>query len=282
MTTPRKAQDRLDVLRRIDEYERKGLFSHDVEDDPPTVPLEADQVDYLGEKLSSRIMTALVNCYGKHFINGLIRSRRLIIKEVRGIGNFTALGGSGAVITCNHFNAYDNFAVYKAIEKPLGRRRLYKVIREGNYTSFPGVYGLFFRHCNTLPLSSRSSTMRKFMSSVDILLRRGEKILVYAEQGMWWNYRKPRPLTNGAFKFAVSAGVPVIPFFITMEDSAITGEDGFPVQEYTVHILEPIFPDPALSCRGNVDEMKRRNYTAWKDVYEKTYGIPLVYSAEGD
>ena len=33
----------------------------------------------------------------------------------------------------------------------------------------------------------------------------GEKVLVYPEQSMWWNYRKPRPLKSGAFKFAISS-----------------------------------------------------------------------------
>ena len=180
-------------------------------------------------------------------------------------------------MTCNHFNAFDNFAVYHVIEKVLPHRKMYKVIREGNYTSFPGMYGLFFRHCDTLPLSSKFSTMKLFIKSMDILLRRGEKVLVYAEQGMWWNYRKPRPLTSGAFKFAVDSNVPVLPFFITMSDSDIIGGDGFPVQEYSIHILEPIYPDPKLSEKENIEMMKGKNYQMWKDVYEKTYGIPLEY-----
>ena len=43
---------------------------------------------------------------------------------------------------------------------------------------------------------------------------------------MWWNYKKPRPFKPGAFKFAVTAEVPIIPFFITMEDTDKIGEDG--------------------------------------------------------
>ena len=47
-----KAKDRLEVLKRIDEYERKRWFSKDVEDDPPTITLMPDKVDYLHKKLS--------------------------------------------------------------------------------------------------------------------------------------------------------------------------------------------------------------------------------------
>ncbi|WP_318662538.1 lysophospholipid acyltransferase family protein [Treponema sp.] len=272
-----KDPQRLAVLARIDEYERKGWFSKDVEDDPPTIPLEPEKTDYLCKKFSNKILRIVVYAIARHFIHKIIRNKQMIIKDVVGLENFVKLRKSGLIMTCNHFNAFDNFAVYHVIEKVLPHRKMYKVIREGNYTSFPGMYGLFFRHCDTLPLSSKFSTMKLFIKSMDVLLRRGEKVLVYAEQGMWWNYRKPRPLTPGAFKFAVTSNVPVLPFFITMSDSDIIGGDGFPVQEYTVHILEPIYPDPKLSEKENIEMMREKNYQMWKDVYEKTYGIPLEY-----
>jgi len=272
-----KDPQRLAVLARIDEYERKGWFSKDVEDDPPTIPLEPEKTDYLCRKFSNKILRIVVYAIARHFIHKIIKNKQMIIKEVNGLENFIKVRKSGLIMTCNHFNAFDNFAVYHVIEKVLPHRKMYKVIREGNYTSFPGMYGLFFRHCDTLPLSSKFSTMKLFIKSMDILLRRGEKVLVYAEQGMWWNYRKPRPLTSGAFKFAVDSNVPVLPFFITMSDSDIIGGDGFPVQEYSIHILEPIYPDPKLSEKENIEMMREKNYQMWKDVYEKTYGIPLEY-----
>ncbi|MBR2933252.1 MAG: hypothetical protein IKC33_02955, partial [Clostridia bacterium] len=55
------------------------------------------------------------------------------------------------------------------------------------------------------------------------------------------NYRKPKPLKSGAFLLAAQAGVPVLPCFITMQDSDIIGDDGYPVQEYTIHVSEPIY-----------------------------------------
>ena len=118
------------------------------------------------------------------------------------------------------------------------------------------------------------------MVAVKTLLARGEKILVYAEQGMWWNYRKPRPLTAGAFKFAAESKVPVLPIFITMEDSDLIDGDGFPVQKYTVNILPAIYPDSSKSTKENIEEMKNKNYEEWKKVYEDFYKIPLTYNTE--
>ena len=278
-----KDKGRLEILARIEEYEKKGWFSKDVEDDPPTIPLTPDKVDYLNKKLSNKIATFFVNIGAKRFIKNLVKNGQMIIKGVEGIENFEAIQKSGAILTCNHFNPFDNFAIhyvlFKYMYKP-GKQVLYKVIREGNYTNFPGIYGFFFRHCNTLPLSANFSTMKNFMTAMKVLLERGEKVLVYAEQGMWWNYRKPRPLTAGAFKFAAESKVPVLPIFITMNDSDKIGADGFPIQEYTLHFLPAIYPDESKSIKENMEIMKDKNYAAWKEVYEKTYGIPLTYSCD--
>ena len=278
-----KDKGRLEVLARIEEYEKKGWWTKDVEEDPPTIPLTPDKVDYLNKKLKNKIATFFVNIGAKRFIKNLVKNGQMIIKGIEGIENFEAVRNSGAILTCNHFNPFDNFAIHYALFPymySLGKPVLYKVIREGNYTNFPGIYGFFFRHCNTLPLSANFSTMKNFMSAMKVLLQRGEKVLVYAEQGMWWNYRKPRPLTVGAFKFAVESNVPVLPIFITMKDSDKIGGDGFPIQEYTLHFMPAIYPDASKSAKENMEMLKDKNYAVWKEVYEKTYGIPLTYSCE--
>jgi len=280
--TPLATRERLAVLERIEEYERLGFFDRDVEIDPPTRQLEPGEVDYLGKKSSTRFFTKIANRVARAFFEKQIKKGNLIIKEIKGLENYLAVADKGALITCNHFNAFDNYAVFKAIEGSLGKKNLYKIIREGNYTSFGGLYGFFFRHCNTLPLSTRMVTLRDLIESVNTLLSRGEKVLIYPEQGMWWNYRKPRPLKLGSFRFAVKAGVPVVPFFITTEDTDKKDAAGFPILAYTVHILPAIHPDPEKNIRQNTEEMCLTNYNAWKKVYEEVYGIPLTYTTEGE
>ena len=235
-------------------------------------------IDYLRKKLKSRIKTRLTYKVARTFLNKIIENKQLIIKDVIGTEHMDALT-SGAVITCNHFNAFDSFAMQIAYEKSkqCKKRRLYRVIREGNYTNFPGFYGMLMRNCYTFPLSSNRDTMKKFLSSMDTVLQHGDFMLVYPEQSMWWNYRKPKPLKKGAYTFAAKNHVPVLPCFITMEDSDILGDDGFYVQEYTIHIAEPIYPDPQKTQAENVDAMRRKNAAVWKQIYEEFYGIPLVY-----
>lgn len=272
-----QSEARLKVLEKISEYERQGLWDKDVEDDPETIVLMPDKVDYLGEKLSSKICTWIANRAAVRYYEKRIKSGEFIIKSVNGLENYRSVKG-GAVITCNHFSVYDNYTVYRAIRNELPRgHQLYKVIREGNYTNFKGIFGFFFRHCNVLPLSSNTETMKKFLKSVSTLLERGEKILVYPEQAMWWNYRKPRPMKNGAFRFAVKSKAPIIPSFITMEDTDKLDCDGFKIQAYTIWFLPPIYPKAELSDKENCEYLKEENYKAWKDLYEKVYGVPLVY-----
>ena len=267
---------KLELLRRIKELEKQELWHLDVEDDPETYPLMPEKVDYLNEKLSSKIKNKIANICGARFFDNMIAKRQLIIKQVRGIENFKAVEG-GKIVTCNHFSVGDNYAVWVALREHMDGKLLYKVIREGNYTNPPKPFGLFMRHCNTLPLSSQKATMVKFIKAFAALLRRGETILIYPEQGMWWNYRKPRPMQDGAFSLAVRNNAPVIPIFITMEDSDILDPDGFPVQEYTLHILPAIYPDSNLSYAAAKKDMKNKNYEAWVRTYEEFYQKPLKY-----
>ena len=275
-----KDQGRVAVVKKIEEYERAGRFAEDVEDDPPTIPLDPDDIDYLRRSPLAKARTAAAFSAARRFVNRLTDDKKLIIKEIRGIENLTGLE-TGAVLTCNHFNAFDSFAMQIAVDSAkLKNRKLYRVIREGNYTSFPGFYGFLMRNCNTLPLSSNHKTLKKFMEATDTLLGRGHLVLVYPEQSMWWNYRKPKPLKNGAFTFAVKNGVPVIPCFITMRDTDLIGDDGFFVQEYTIHIGKPLEPDRDLPYSKKVQALADENYRIWKEIYEREYGMPLRYTTE--
>ena len=274
-----KSAHKLELLRKIEEFERQGLWHLDVEDDPETYPLMPDQIDYLNEKLSNRMKSKIANIAATRFFDKMIANRQLIIKEVRGIENFATVK-QGSIVTCNHFSITDNYAVWVALRDAMDGRMLYKVIREGNYTNPPKPFGLFMKHCNTLPLSSQTATMKKFLRAVKTLLERGETILIYPEQSMWWNYRKPKPMQDGAFALAVRNKAPIVPIFITMEDSDVPDGEGFFVQEYTVHILPAIYPDTSLSSIAARDKMKQENYDAWVKVYEDFYKTPLVYEKE--
>ena len=278
----KRDKDRVEILHKIEQYEHEGRFDEDVENDPPGRVLMPDEIEYVRKTKSEKLKTKFAFKMAHKFVDGLIEDKKLIIKEIRGIENFNGLD-RGAIITCNHFNAFDSFAIqlaYEAANQP--NRSFWRVIREGNYTSFPGFYGFLMRHCNTLPLSSNVDTMKKFFKAIDELLENGDYVLFYPEQSMWWNYRKPKPLKRGAFICAARSAAPVLPCFITMKDSDVMGEDGFYVQEYTIHISPPIYPQQGLTHRRQAEMMMKKNYELWKEIYEAEYHIPLSYTTSGN
>ena len=272
------SEERRAILQKIEEYEAKGWFDKPIENDPEAPELKPEKVDYLCKKASSRFKRRVANLIADRYFLNLIKKGVITIDGVQGEEYLQDGLKNGAIVLCNHFSPFDNYIVFHCIRKYLPKKYLYKIIREGNYTNFPGLYGFFFRHCNTLPLSRNRRTLMNFLSAVDTLLKSGESILVYPEQEMWWNYRKPRPFKIGGFKMAYKAGVPVLPVFITMQhDEVRLDENGYPVQRHTVHVMPPIYPDLSLGEKAGAQAMLDAAQALYAQKYEEVYNTPLTY-----
>ena len=274
------SKERQEVVNRILDYEKKGLFNEDVENDPPSTILMPDQVDYLRKKWRNKIARFFVSRSADKIVDKLIQANQIIIKDIKGKENLQGIEGT-AFITSNHFHVFENMALYKVFKEFAPKKDFYRVIREGNYTAPPKDFALFLRHCNTLPISSHPATMKKFVQAIDVLAKGNNYILIYPEKSMWWNYKKPRPFKDGAFRFACKNNRPIIPCFITMEDSSEHfDKDNAPVQEYTIHIMKPIYKDENLPYKEAVQKMKELNFNLWKETYEKVYNKKLSYTED--
>lgn len=270
--------ERREILEKIQQFEKEGRFIEDVENDPPFRYLSVGDVDYKHQKWRTRTLSRWTYRESIRFFNKLIKKGDIVIDGVEGIENLKHLQ-TGAIITSNHFNPFDSIPIHLVAKKHLRGKKLFTIIKEGNYT-FPGLYGRFMRYCYTLPLASDFDVMREMMDSVDYWLKKGNYILIYPEQSMWWNYRKPKPLREGAFRFAAKSNVPVIPTFITMRDTDKLDKEGYKIQAYTLHICPPIYPEHGLSIKDNTERMLKENERAWKNIYESTYGIKLEYTTK--
>ncbi|MBQ8546007.1 MAG: 1-acyl-sn-glycerol-3-phosphate acyltransferase [Clostridia bacterium] len=279
--TEKRAKDRVELVKKIANFEKDGIFDQDVEEDVPGRMIMPDEIKYIKKSPIAKLKAAFALKMAKKFFYKLEKKKMVMIDdEVDGLENFAKLD-TGAIITCNHFNAMDSFAMHWVyLKSKQKKRKLYRIIREGNYTSYPGFYGFLMRNFYTLPLSSNHKTMKKFMVATNELLQTGHFVLVYPEQSMWWNYRKPKPLKPGAFSFASKNQVPVLPIFISMRDSEVLGPDGYYVQKYKMHIEKPIYPNPELNARENTEYMLKENERIWKEIYEREYQIPLEYTTE--
>ena len=95
---------------KIDFLEELGLFYLDINEDPPTIPLDPDKVDYLRKKFLNKVKSTMTTKYAEHLVKKLMKEKKLIIKGFDGIENMQSVK-SGAVLTCNHFNPFDCFTM---------------------------------------------------------------------------------------------------------------------------------------------------------------------------
>ena len=268
----------LPIEKRIQYLETIGVFDVDVNLDPPTKVLMPDdpELDYLKEKQEKQEKYNTTNKWAEDFIRGVISNGALKIESVEGIENLELLNGQrqGAIITINHFNPLDTFAVEAAIHDAGIEKKLFKVIREGNYTNFPeGPIADYFKYGRTLPLSQSKATMRMFLDSLKKLLDDGNLIIVCAEQAMWENYHKPKPMKYGAYRWATESHVPVIPMFIGHSKE---GESAL----YTIYIGNPIFSQEDKSLSENTIEMRNKNFDFCRWAYEWHYRRRLTYATQ--
>ena len=80
-----KSQYRLEVLKKIEQLEKEGKFDVDAEDDPPTIVLTPENIDYLRKKMTSKLKRVFANEVGERFLDNLLKNNKLIIKEINGI-----------------------------------------------------------------------------------------------------------------------------------------------------------------------------------------------------
>ena len=267
-------EERLQVIDNIKNALEEGNSFKKVELFDPIITDEdvkrlIEPFDTERRKLKNKILSFLA----RKIAEGETKKRNTLT-EIRGLENALAVNG-GAIITQNHFNIMDNtLARLLAMECQKGDD-FHIVIQETN-AFMKGYFGFLMRNCNTLPVSRSASYMAKNLKpAIKNILKRDGFILIYPEQEMWFNYKKPRELRDGAYHYAAEFDVPVIPTFVTMENSGETGEDGFYKQKYILHVLRPIYPDKELSVRENRERMKELDAMAKRSCYEEFYGITL-------
>lgn len=262
--TNNKKRSRREVTEGVQEaLERRGKFGWETiaYGDSWNMP---DEHYHYKQNFFGRLETGMWRCV-------LATVGRLYIKvyfgaKAVGKKNVKALKKSGAVTVCNHFHYVDTLFVREAI----GHFRSYHTLAPWNNKG--GAGGHIVRHGGTLPFSSDIKAMRNFNAEAERLLKKGKFINFYPEHSMWWAYRKPRPMRDGAFHYAVKFGVPVLPLFCTFDKSR-KGK----IKKLRIHVLPPIYPPENMPKKQAEEKMKEAAEAEWRECYEKTYNTPLVY-----
>ena len=186
----------------------------------------------------------------------------------------------GVLITSNHFSPVEN-TVIRHLTNTLGRRRLNIISQTTNFAML-GVIGFLMNYADTIPISTEPRYLaRDFLSVLkEKLVLRKEAVLLYPEQEMWFNYRKPRPPKGGAYFFAAKLNVPIISCFVEIVDTPKDDTPEFRQVKYILHVLDVLFPDAEKSVRENTEILSERDYALKKACYETVYGKKLTYTFE--
>ena len=194
--------------------------------------------------------------------------------EIVGLENALGIEG-GAIITSNHYNPTDSTPIRILADK-LGRKKKLHIIVQERNIFMTGLFGFLMKNCSTHPVSRKPRYMAKNLKpALEGILKSGSLVLIYPEQEMWYNYKRPRPLRDGAYHYAAEFSVPIIPTFtemVTMEGER--DSDGALPVKHILHVLPPIYPDGDLSIRDNRERMMRADFDARIASYEECYGIP--------
>ena len=259
-------------LKKQKEFELAGNFNQDEDE----INYDAcDPVDETFNYLRRRYRDRFKHFFYIRTLKKYCRkiNRQLINLKVVGRTNLFGLFG-GRIVTCNHISKVDSFAVRAAVGMDI------KFVA-ADFNNWKGKMGNISRNTGYLPIPAKLnlSVMRKFNHAMEYFLRKKWSILIYPEQAMWREYKKPRPLKPGAFHYAAKYHRPIVPLFITIEDKAehLDEEGRVNFGNYTVHILPPIYPRKDLDERENAEYLMNANFEAWRRCYERTYGIPLEY-----
>ncbi len=272
-------ENRKAVIQNIKTFAQSRQFHNKVElSDPVLTPEENRKIT--DDFLSAR--TSIVYKIKKALGVSLAKTAAKVINkdtEIVGLEKIPKELG-GVLITSNHFSPLENTVIRYLIQK-MGRRHLAIVGQTSNF-AMKGFIGFLMNYADTIPLSTEPRYLaRDFLSLLkERLVDKKHAVLLYPEQEMWFNYRKPRPPKSGAYFYAAKLDVPIVSCFVEMADLNEDDTDEFKKVKYVLHICGVLYPDKEKTVRENTEELGIRDYELKKECYEKVYGKKLTYDFE--
>ena len=267
------------VIENIKKYAENGEFHNKVELNDPVLSAEENRAitdSYMEnrERLAFKLKSAVAVAIAK-------TATKIINKDTEIIGiEKIPTDLQGVIITSNHFGPLEN-TIIRHLTNKLKRRKLNIISQTTNF-AMTGPIGFLMNYANTIPISTEPRYLaRDFLSVMkEKLVENKEAILLYPEQEMWFNYRKPRPPKNGAFFYATKLNIPIISCFVEIVDKSEDDTDEFKKVKYILHVLDVLYPDQTKTSKENVEYLAETDYNLKKACYEQVYNKPLTYTFE--
>lgn len=266
------------VFENIKRNAEEGKFNNKVEVDDPNLTVKQKRKLIKHYLHTRKTFPYRVCCFVASIIIDTVTKKVNETTEIVGMENIENVKG-GAFITNNHFNPLDS-TVIRTFARKRNHRKYFIVIQETNL-AMKGFLGFIMKHAGVIPITQDKNYLGKvFPKLLKEKLRRKQCILIYPEQEMWFNYRKPRPPKRGTYYYAAKLNAPIISCFTEIVDLPEKETEEFYQTKCILHILKPIYPNPELDVREDSVRMMNLDYEQKKAAYEEAYGKPLTYEFE--
>jgi len=271
-------EDRLAVIENIKTRISQGELNAKVENGDPVLSTKEEKAitdAYIAKRNSpiyrlKSFFARFCASIGTHFIN----------RETDIVGEVDPrVLEKGFIITSNHFSPLENTVIRHFVRKN-GKKKLNIVSQVSNF-AMKGLVGFLMNYADTIPLSSNLHYFTRDLTNIlDEKLSKQEAILIYPEQEMWFNYRKPRPHKEGAYHFATKLNCPIVSCFVEIIDKKELDTIDFYKVKYRLHILGVLYPDEKLSISENRKMLCKTDFELKKQAYERIYNKKLDYKFE--
>ena len=271
--------NRVAVIENIKTFAQNGEFHKKVElNDPVLTAEESRAITQSFMENRTDIIYRVKSCFAVTLAK---IATKLINKDTKIIGIEKIPNDiGGALITSNHFSPLEN-TVIRHLTNNLKRSKLGIISQTSNF-AMKGPIGFLMNYADTIPISTEPRYLaRDFLSVLkEKLVDKKQMVLLYPEQEMWFNYRKPRPPKNGAYFYCAKLNVPIISCFVEMVDLNEDDTDEFKKVKYVLHVLDVLYPDENKTPKENTEYLSELDYNLKKECYEKVYNKKLSYDFE--
>ena len=252
-----------ETLEKIAEFEKEGKFNEHLDSNPASyIPVDKDY-----EYLPKRFFKRAGYFFKRQFIvNPFERQANKLFKTVA-IGRENIKGIKNAIVCCNHVNKLDCMAIRKALRP----HKTYFTAAEFN--NMEGFLGEMMRVGGLLPMSNNFSAQKNFFDCLNKLLTSGNYVTFFPERAEWWGYERPRPHEKGAYHIAIKYNVPIVPVFITFNQTEKSMASKTGIKQFVVNILKPIYPNKELTDKDNIERMMTECLNQYWQCYNEFYKI---------
>ena len=267
------------VIENIKNFAESEQFHNKVEINDPVLSAEQSKAitdhfiknrTHISYRLKTKLGVMMAKCASK-----IINKNT----EIVGLEKIPENIG-GVLITSNHFSPLENTVIRHLVSK-LSKKKLGIISQTSNF-AMNGVIGFLMNYADTIPICADPRYLaRDFLAVLkERLVEKQEAVLLYPEQEMWFNYRKPRPPKNGAYFYAAKLGIPIISCFVEMVDLEEDETAEFKRVKYILHILDVLYPDKNKNSRENTEYLATTDYELKKACFEEVYSKKLTYTFE--